>query len=229
MTAANPRKKTTVKTTESPVLTRRGQQRQEVLLAVAAEHFLSHGYQGSSLDAIIAQAGGSKGAIYRHFNGKEGLFSAVVEQLCYEFLTDLRAIDVRECALPDGLRMVLLELVHVLAQPRHAAFYRLIVAGSAQFPDAGKTWYEHGPARWFDVLMQLFNHQREQGIVTSDIPIEHIARILFDAVLSNLTTQFVILGKPIEVEETTPLIEELISMTQARFAVRSANAGLAPP
>lgn len=227
MTAAKPSqsKPAPIKTPmpSAPVLTKRGQQRQEVLLAVAAEHFLSHGYQGTSLDAIVAQAGGSKGAIYRHFEGKEGLFSAVVERLCYEFLTDLRAIDVQQATLAEGLRRVLLELVHVLAAPRHAAFYRLIIAGSEQFPEAGKTWYEHGPAVWFDVLTRLFTAQREQGLIQAEAPDELIAHILFDAVLSHLTNRRVILGQEVDQAFAAPLIEELIAMTEARFALANAS------
>lgn len=198
--------------------TERGRQRQQQLLRVACEHFLQHGYAATSLDAVVNEAGGSKAAVYHHFGGKQALFSAVIEHLCTEFLAQLRAIDVTGATLADGLRTILHELVHVVANDRHVAFYRLVVVGSSRSPDAGRTWYEHGPMVWFDVFMRLFEHHQQLGSVRADAPKAEIAGILFDSVLSFLTTQFVILGRPIDQHAGDGMIEELICMAQARLA-----------
>lgn len=37
------------------------------------------GYEGASIDAVLQEAGVSKGALYHHFKGKEALFEAVFE------------------------------------------------------------------------------------------------------------------------------------------------------
>jgi AcrR family transcriptional regulator len=50
-----------------------------LLLEVAAEEFLAHGYTGTSLDKIAELAGFSKGAVYGNFAGKEELCLAVLE------------------------------------------------------------------------------------------------------------------------------------------------------
>jgi AcrR family transcriptional regulator len=47
------------------------------LVEVATEQFSEHGYGGTSLDAIVAGAKVTKGALYHHFSGKQGLFEAV--------------------------------------------------------------------------------------------------------------------------------------------------------
>lgn len=198
--------------------TERGRQRQQQLLQVACEHFLKHGYAAASLDAIVQQAGGSKASVYHHFGGKQALFSAVIEQLCTEFLAQLRAIDVSGVSLEDGLRTILQELVNVVANARHVAFYRLVIAGSTRFPEAGRTWYEHGPMVWFDVFMRLFDIHESRGQIRAGAPKAVVAGILFDAVLSFLTTQFVILGKPIDKRLAEPVIEELIAMARIRLA-----------
>jgi AcrR family transcriptional regulator len=51
------------------------------LVDVAAELFTEHGYAGTSLDAIVAGARVTKGALYHHFSGKQALFEAVFEQV----------------------------------------------------------------------------------------------------------------------------------------------------
>ena len=47
------------------------------LVEVATEQFTEHGYGGTSLDAVVAGAEVTKGALYHHYSGKQALFEAV--------------------------------------------------------------------------------------------------------------------------------------------------------
>ncbi|HEX5090011.1 MAG TPA: TetR/AcrR family transcriptional regulator [Nocardioides sp.] len=51
------------------------------LVDVAEELFTEHGYASTSLDAIVAGARVTKGALYHHFSGKQALFEAVFERV----------------------------------------------------------------------------------------------------------------------------------------------------
>lgn len=51
------------------------------LVDVATELFTEHGYAGTSLDAIVAGARVTKGALYHHFSGKQALFEAVFDKV----------------------------------------------------------------------------------------------------------------------------------------------------
>jgi AcrR family transcriptional regulator len=51
------------------------------LVEVARELFTEQGYAGTSLDAIVAGADVTKGALYHHFAGKLALFEAVFEKV----------------------------------------------------------------------------------------------------------------------------------------------------
>ena len=51
------------------------------LVDVAEELFTEHGYANTSLDAIVAGARVTKGALYHHFSGKQALFEAVFERV----------------------------------------------------------------------------------------------------------------------------------------------------
>lgn len=51
--------------------------RRDELLAIAAERFGDKGYDGTSVDEIIRQAGLSKGAFYHYFPSKEALLEAL--------------------------------------------------------------------------------------------------------------------------------------------------------
>src|SRR6476660_6191678 len=51
------------------------------LVDVATDLFTERGYAGTSLDAIVAGAQVTKGALYHHFSGKQALFEAVFERV----------------------------------------------------------------------------------------------------------------------------------------------------
>ena len=61
--------------------------RERLLLAASREVYWS-GFQSASLDTILAAAGVTKGALYHHFDGKEALGYAIVEEI---IAPDLRA------------------------------------------------------------------------------------------------------------------------------------------
>lgn len=50
------------------------------LLAEARRLFAEYGFAGVSAEQIVAAAGVTRGALYHHFEGKKGLFRAVLEQ-----------------------------------------------------------------------------------------------------------------------------------------------------
>src|SRR4029453_5269277 len=58
-----------------------GQATRRELLRIATRLFVAHGYQGTSIEAVLREAGISRGALYHHFDGKEALFAAVLDQV----------------------------------------------------------------------------------------------------------------------------------------------------
>jgi AcrR family transcriptional regulator len=63
-------------------------QTRERLMNAAFEEVYHNGFQGSDLKAILAKAGVTKGALYHHFDGKEALGHAVVEQVIARITQD---------------------------------------------------------------------------------------------------------------------------------------------
>jgi AcrR family transcriptional regulator len=59
----------------------RGQVTRAHLVDVATRLFAAHGYDGTSIEAVLAESGVSRGSLYHHFPGKEALFLAVMEEV----------------------------------------------------------------------------------------------------------------------------------------------------
>src|ERR1700749_3597176 len=59
----------------------RGQATRTHLIEVATRLFTSPGYEGTSIEAVLAESGASRGSLYHHFAGKDALFLAVLENV----------------------------------------------------------------------------------------------------------------------------------------------------
>ena len=67
-----------------PGMSRRAQysaSTRRALVDAAEGLFTEHGYAATSLDAIVAEARVTKGALYHHYSGKQALFEAVFERV----------------------------------------------------------------------------------------------------------------------------------------------------
>src|SRR5258706_8666651 len=49
------------------------------LVVIGRRLFAAHGYDATSIEAVLREAKISRGALYHHFDGKEALFAAVLE------------------------------------------------------------------------------------------------------------------------------------------------------
>jgi AcrR family transcriptional regulator len=68
-------------------LQRRARATRQAILSAAAEHFARHGYHATSLDRVLADSGGTKGALYFHFASKEVLARAVIAEMVQQWGT----------------------------------------------------------------------------------------------------------------------------------------------
>jgi AcrR family transcriptional regulator len=59
----------------------RGRATRAQVIEVATRLFAEQGYDGTSIEAVQAAAGVSRGSLYHHFPGKEALFWAVLEEV----------------------------------------------------------------------------------------------------------------------------------------------------
>ena len=56
-------------------------EKRQTILQAALEEFLSHGYAATSMDRIAIRAGVSKATVYNHFQDKQDLLRALVQEL----------------------------------------------------------------------------------------------------------------------------------------------------
>jgi AcrR family transcriptional regulator len=59
----------------------RGEATRGQLIAIATRMFGERGYEDTSIEAVLREAGVSRGSLYHHFASKEALFEAVAEEV----------------------------------------------------------------------------------------------------------------------------------------------------
>ncbi|HEV2235225.1 MAG TPA: helix-turn-helix domain-containing protein, partial [Ktedonobacterales bacterium] len=118
------------------VLTARAQHTRERLRAAAHRLFLRQGYQATSIEAILAEAGvASKETFYRHYPTKEALFVDVLGSLTMEepgFVARLAALPTpRDLpALRQALTRLSHEIAAMIAQPGYLPLVRMVLTES---------------------------------------------------------------------------------------------------
>ncbi|MND74652.1 Bacterial regulatory protein, tetR family [compost metagenome] len=186
--------------------------KRQSILKVATDMFLTDGYSGVSVDGLIAKTGGSKRTIYSYFGGKEGLFSAIIEQLCAENVSPLTHMDLKRQPLQDALSTIAKIFLDVVLSPRTIALHRLIVAEALRAPEAARSFFDAAPATAYNCLAEYFTWAEEAGLITSGNAHTR-AKIFLDALTSDLQLRCLLgLGKCPSKSEREHLITETISI-----------------
>jgi TetR/AcrR family transcriptional regulator, regulator of autoinduction and epiphytic fitness len=180
----------------------------EAILTGGMQEFLTHGYAGTSMDRIATVAGVSKATVYSHFHDKEGLFTALIEQLVqckfrsiFEHNSDLQAeprIFLRELAI----RFFDLSV----SEPQFLNFMRLIIGESGRFPQLAQAFVRNVERTSFQMLQQYLVACPQLKLADP----EATARIFIGALVHFTIVQEMLHGKDIVPMERDRLINNLI-------------------
>lgn len=186
--------------------------RGQALLEAAAEMFFEQGYAATSIDAIIARAGGSKRTIYNEFGNKEGLFSAMVGETADDILSaleigELDGRDLRETLVAFGVR-----LMDGYMSPALIGAYRTVITEAHRFPDLVRSFYDMGPARATARLAEVLKDARDRGEIRTD-DCARAAGLFVGMVRDNLHLQVVLgLRPPPSKEETRQAVTSAVQV-----------------
>lgn len=199
----------------SPAGPTAAQLKREQILQGALPIFLQDGYEGASMDRVAAAAGVSKITIYKHFQDKEGVFTALIEQVTAErFDTILSGFDT---AAPPAI--ALRQLAHTLlnrmaVDEEYIAFLRLLIGESGRFPALAQLFIQALPQKVWALLSDYFAAHPD---IRSPHP-EATARMFMGVLISHVLTQKLLHGEAIAPMQPDCLIDGLIA-TMTRPAI----------
>jgi AcrR family transcriptional regulator len=83
----------------------KGLETRREIIAAATRLFADLGYGGVSIEAVLAQTGVSRGALYHHFAGKEALFEAVYEAMEADLMQRTTSATAAAGSAAEGLQV----------------------------------------------------------------------------------------------------------------------------
>ncbi len=137
--------------------------RREAILDVAQRSFLESGYAATTMNAIAAELGGSKGTLWSYFPSKELLFAAVLDRATASFRTQV-AVVLNPADPPErAIRGFCRRFVERICRPESIALYRLVIGESQRFPEVGRIFYERAPAITRKIVADYLAGAAERG------------------------------------------------------------------
>ena len=146
-------------------------EKRERILEAAAKEFAAHGYEGASLNRILAGAGISKGAAYYYFDDKADLYTTTILHFSQELMAEL-SFDLAQLTAANFWD----EIAKLYRQQLTAYVERPWVFGVAkaggtppsELPDQEPLGQLLEQAQL--ILVQLLRHGRKLGVVRDDLP-----------------------------------------------------------
>ncbi len=155
-------------------------QSRERLLDSALQLFLEHGYGDLSMETIAKDAHVSMRTIYSRFGNKAGLFGAVIKRCSDQFVDRLP----ENLEPGEALTVFAKHYVHLITRPDAVRIRTILIGESLRFPELAAQFYEQGPQRARDALVEFFIKKQQGGYFAQMNP-----RVLADHFLSCLRNE----------------------------------------
>lgn len=88
----------------------KGERRRSELLRIAYRMFIEKGYENTSIDEIIAEAGIAKGTYYYHFPSKEATLEAVIDMMIAEEVERAKGVVSAPIPVPQKIVAIIMTM-----------------------------------------------------------------------------------------------------------------------
>jgi AcrR family transcriptional regulator len=154
------------------------------IIATAWKLLVDHGYEGMTMNAVVAACRMSKRTVYHLFPSKKDLFVAVVEQHRQSML----ALPAPDDGIPlkEALERIFQIDIGAEAAAERLALMRVILVESRRNPEIAAIARQYGGDRSLDLLVEWLSEQKALGRIGVDEP-KIAARMMLDVVFGAIS------------------------------------------
>ncbi len=149
------------------------------LLAAAQTRFRRFGYKRTTIDDVATEAGTGKGSVYLHFESKQDIYMAVVEQSLDVFIDSAERLLAEPGSAPERLR----SLVELTAEYYgHDELLQASLFGETDLVegDVARMAAEHQRQRIRVLLETVLTTGQVEGSVRTGLDVPSVAAVLFE-------------------------------------------------
>ena len=156
-------------------------EKQDAILEAAGVHFLKHGFELTSMDAVARDADVSKITIYSHFADKQALFKAVIQEKCYRYSRSHNYSALIDKSPREALEEIGKNFIVLITDEEVIAMHRVIEFESLRSPKLAALFYEAGPSIVKSSFHELLEAWIKRGLLHIDdypLAIDHFFSLL---------------------------------------------------
>jgi TetR/AcrR family transcriptional regulator, regulator of autoinduction and epiphytic fitness len=199
---------------QPPKYRHKSEAKAEAILQGAIQEFLQHGYAATSMDKIAKAAKVSKATVYSHFDNKESLFNAVIQDLVKDKFQTIMGLD-RPQSLEREPKIVLSEIATTMLEQAKGDstfkdFIRIIMGESGRFPELAQAYVRNLPKPALETLTQYFKLHPQLKLKDP----EATARVMVGTLVYFIVLQEMLHGRdiiPLENERLVNTLTDLIT------------------
>lgn len=139
------------------------------ILDAARDAFLNLGYEGASMEGIAAAAGVSIMTLYRHAEGKEDLFAAVIANICdhSDPAKQAQIAAIVQKPLKEILVFIGVVFQEKLADKETILLFRVVMAETTKFPQLAEMAYRGFVSTHESEIAALLGQKKESKDVSA--------------------------------------------------------------
>ncbi|WP_158806725.1 TetR/AcrR family transcriptional regulator [Beijerinckia sp. L45] len=188
-------------------------ERDERLLAIAADMFMELGFEGTSMERLAETAMVGKATLYARYPDKGALFADVLRRkilMIYATLEEEFQRGLEGVSLEATLCIVGRRLLDQSLTPSAQAMGRILVAQVARFPELGRLAFEESTSRQTKLVEGIFLRFAEtHRYAIDDLPL--LAELYLSIVMGR-TSRLKLLGMPVDADTLDHRLHEAVKL-----------------
>ncbi len=147
------------------------ERKRAAIVDAALQLFLASGYAQTSMDRVAEKAGVAITTVYRHFNNKDDLFSAVMQMACEMVAPELLVTgnDGDSATMfpwftkppQSALPLAGIDYLTRVFDPQQMDLYRVVTRDANDFPELGRRYRSETVERRNRLFVEYLNHWKK--------------------------------------------------------------------
>ena len=192
--------------------------KRDAILDAAKRLFATHGFDGTSMDAIAKTAEVSKLTVYSHFGDKDALFKAAVESKCEQQMPAGLFKVPAGTPIRDALLAIAQGFHGLIHSPESLSLHRMMIANAGQDAHLAELFFDAGPRK----TLSDFERFLHQAVAAKQLDIPDPARAAqhFFCLLKGIGHLKLLCGcaKPVPKKEVAAHIDSVVDMFLRAYA-----------
>jgi AcrR family transcriptional regulator len=129
--------------------------KRQAIVRTARKSFVRYGYAATRIEPVAREAGVSTATLYALFDGKAGLFSAVIDDAAEEFARQMDGVRTIEGDAREQLTSFAEAYADFMSDPFVRSVFRLVMAERPRFQAIALGFFERGRAEFGATLIAI--------------------------------------------------------------------------